>query len=82
MGLHLSKYFQRPIAGTLPKFMFKNQGNASCTFLTKWIDLSKSNLEPQWPLWKTFEILTLIFLKTKSGNHSFEICKTEWNAYF
>lgn len=51
-------------------------------FLTKWIDLSKSNLECQWPLLRTFEILKLTFLKAELDNHSCEIGKTEWNAYF
>lgn len=43
--------------------------------------MTKSNLEYQWPLWETFELPKLTFLKTKLDNHSSEIVKTEWNDY-
>lgn len=51
-------------------------------YLTKWTDLSQSNLENQWPLWGTSEITKLDFLKTKLDNNSTVIKKEEWNAYF
>lgn len=52
-------------------------------FLTKWTGLSKSHLKKnQWPLWGTFKIHKLTFLKTKLNNNSFDICKTEWSAHF
>ena len=40
-----------------------------CSFLmcilTKWIKLTKYNLEFQWPLWETFRLLKFVFLGTK-----------------
>ena len=41
-------------------FMLKNNHNlspSSCTFLRKWTNLTKGNLEYLWPLWRTFEVL-------------------------
>ena len=59
----LSKYF----VGTLPSgiwadFMFKNHSLSSYMFPTKWINLTKGNLEYQWPLRGTFKIPKLTFL--------------------
>ena len=62
--------------------MFTDRGPSSCTFLNKWIDLTKNNLEHPWPLWGTFELPKVTFLKTKVDSHSFEIAQTEWNTYF
>ena len=62
---------------TLAGFMFKNYA-----FLTKWTNLTKSNLEHQWPLWGTFEPLKLTFLKTELDSHGSKIVKTEGDAYF
>ena len=83
MRSKLSKYFEgtHPI-GTLADFMLKNLGPFSCAFLTKWIDLTKGNLEYQWPLWGTFEIPTFNFLKTELGYNSSDISRIECNAYF
>ena len=78
-----------PIIKTPVDFVFKKHGAFSHAFLTKWIDLVKGNLEHQWPLWGTFEIPKLVFLKTKDNlklgfmdNHNSKISQTEWNAYF
>lgn len=65
MGAQLSKYFEgAPPTGALANFMFENQGYSSCAFLTKRTDLTKTNLECQWPLGGTFELPKLTFLKT------------------
>ena len=60
----------------------KNRGPSSCAFLTKWTDGTKGNLEYQWPLWETFEISNLNFLKTKLDYNRSKFSRTEWNAYF
>ena len=44
--------------------MFKNYGPFSYTFLIKWPDLTKGNLEYQQSLWRNFEISKFNFLKT------------------
>ena len=62
--------------------MFENHSPSSRAFLTKWTELTKSNLEHQWPLWGTFEIPKLTFLKAELDNHSSKISQIEWNAYF
>ena len=43
--------------------MFKSRSPSSGTFLTKWTNLTKGNLEHQWPLQRTFEIPNLISLE-------------------
>ena len=43
--------------------MFKSRSPSSGTFLTKWTNLTKSNLEYQRPLQRTFEIPNLISLE-------------------
>ena len=48
--------------------MFKNYCPSSGVFLTKWTNLTKGDLEYQWPLWGIFKIPKLIFLKTKLEN--------------
>ena len=50
--------------------------------LTKWTDVTKGNLQYQWPLWIIFEIPEFNFLKMKLDYNSLKICRTEWNAYF
>lgn len=50
--------------------------------LTKWTNLTKNNLKLQWPLWGTFDLPKLIFLRTKLEDHSSKIKQTEWDAYF
>ena len=52
-----------PLQDVYLKFMFKNHGISSCTFLTKWTDLTKGNLQYQRPLWRTLEITKLNFLE-------------------
>ena len=47
-----------------------NCGLSFCTFVTKWTDMTKHNLEYQWSLWGTFEIPKLSFLKTELGYDS------------
>lgn len=81
MGSWLSKYFKTvpPLPGTLAEYKVKSHRQFSCTYLTKWTNLTKSNSENQWPLWETFEIPQINFLKTKLDKNS---AKTEWNAYF
>lgn len=44
--------------------MFKTHGEFSCTYLTKWTEVTKSNFKNRWPLWGTIAILKLDFLKT------------------
>ena len=45
--------------------MLKNYGLSSDAFLTKWTNLTKDNLELQWPLWGTLDLPKLVFLWTK-----------------
>ena len=55
MGSQSSKLSQEgPPSGILASFIFKNYGPSSCAFLTIWINLTKDNLELQWPLWGIF----------------------------
>lgn len=70
MGCQLSEYLEGASphphpTGTLADFVFKNCVPASCAFLTKCTNLTKGNLQYQWSLWETFEILKHNFLKTK-----------------
>ena len=69
-------------SGTPAGFLFKNWGPSSCTFLTKWTELTKRNLEHRWPLRGAFHLPKLTFLKTKLDSHGSKIGKTEWDAYF
>lgn len=69
-----------PPTGTSAKYMFKTCREFSCTYLTKWTDLS--DLESHWSLRGTFDIPKLDFLKTKLGNNSAVVKKEEWNAHF
>ena len=63
MGSQLFKFFK----GThnTAYFTFKNHCPSSCAFITKWTNVTKTNLEYQWSLWGTFEIPKLNFLKTE-----------------
>ena len=66
MRSKLSKYFEGiSTTETLANFMSKNCSSSSCAFLIKWTNLTKGNLEYQWPLLGAFEILKHNFLKTK-----------------
>lgn len=83
MGSQFSKSSQEdPPSGIPASFMFKNYSPSSCTFLAKWTNLTKSNLQLQWPLWGTFNIPKLVFLRTKLEDHGSKIKQTEWDAYF
>lgn len=64
----------------LDGFMFKNCGFSSCPFLTKLTDLIKSNLEPEWPLWGSFDLAKRTFLQTKPDSHVSKLGKLEWDA--
>lgn len=61
--------------GTSAKYMFKTCREFSCTYLTKWTDLS--DLENHWSLQGTFDIPKLDFLKTKLGNNSAVVKRNE-----
>ena len=81
MGFLLSKYFDStPSQGALPNFMFKKTGLSSYTFLAKCTELTKSDLEYQWPLWRTLEIPKLNILKTKLDYSHSKFSRTEWYA--
>ena len=41
----------------VPPYTDLNLSPSSCTFLRKWTNLTKGNLEYLWPLWRTFEVL-------------------------
>lgn len=62
--------------------MFKNHSPPSCACLTKQTNLTKTNLEHEWPLWVTFELPKLTFLETKLESPSSKTAKAEWNSYF
>lgn len=51
------------------------------TLLTKCANLTKSSLERHRPGWRTLEVPTLHFLKTKLDHNSANISRTEWNAH-
>lgn len=70
-----------PPSGSLAGFMFKNCSTTSCAFLTKWIDLTKSTLEHQWPLWGIINLPKLTFLETKLDSHGSKVSKTKWDTY-
>ena len=55
-------YFEGIPKGTLAKLMFWNHCISTCACMTKWIGLTKGNLEYQWPLRGIFLILELNFL--------------------
>lgn len=42
--------------GSLPSGTFKNYEPYIYTFLNKWANMNKTNLELQWPLWWTFNL--------------------------
>ena len=76
MGSWFLKYFEATpllLTGISADFMFKKQGPSSCAFLTKWTNLTKGNLEHQWPLWGTSEFPKLNFLKTELDYNSSKI---------
>lgn len=84
MGSQPSKCFEGSATtpGNPASFMFQTCSPSTCTHLTKWTDITKSNLEYQVPLWGTFELPKWIFLKTELDSHGSKIVKTEWYTYF
>lgn len=90
MRSHLSKYFEvTPPTGTPAKLMFKKD-SANPPHAHFWkkekekkkTDVTKDKLEYQWPLWETFEISKLNFLKTELDHNSSKPFRTEWYACF
>ena len=66
MGSQLSTYFEGTLpTGTLAYYIFNNHHPSSFTFLTKWTDLAKGNLDYQWLLRGSCEHLKITFLKTE-----------------
>ena len=55
----------------------KSLDPSSYTIITKWINLTKGNLEEQWPLREIFEIPKLNFLKIYLDYNSVKIFQTE-----
>ena len=62
--------------------MFKNWDPSLWAFLIKRTELTKGNLEYQWPLRKTLEIPKLNFFKTEFCCNNSNIPRTEWDGYF
>ena len=90
MRYHLSKYFEVTLpTGTPAKLIFKhNSSNPPHAHFWKKekkkrkTDLTKDKLEYQWPLWESFEIPNLNFLKTELDHNSSKPFRTEWYACF
>lgn len=53
-----------------PDFMCIDYSPSLHAFLTEWMDLTKSNLELQWPLRGTLNLSKLVFLKIKLESYS------------
>lgn len=68
--------------GTLAHSVFKNYGPPSLAFLMKWTDLTKDNLELQWPLWRSFNLPKFVSLRTKLEDQNSKIQQIEWDTYF
>ena len=50
MGSQLSSFFEGAFpTGTLANFIFKTKVLPHAQFLNKWTDLTKGDLESQWP---------------------------------
>lgn len=77
MGFQLYKYFEGPATETSANFVFKSHGPSSDTCLTNWTDQTKGSLGSQWPLWGTFQIPKLNFLKTELDYKSSKISRTK-----
>ena len=63
-----------PHTGTLSDFLFKYHSLSLSTFLTKWTDLTKGNLE--------YQSMATTFLKTELDYHNSKVSRTEWNVCF
>jgi len=50
--------------------------------ISNWTNLTKGNLEYQWPLWETFEIPKFNSLKAKMDYSNSKVSRTEWNDDF
>lgn len=68
---------------TLIGFMFKNYGSAPHEHLDKSkYNLSKDNLDLQWPLRGTFNLPLPAFFTAKLEDRRSKIKQTEWDSYF
>ena len=66
MGLPSSKCSEgNPPSGVLAWVYIQELWAPTCTFLTKWAKQTESSLKLQWPLWGSFNLPKLAFLKTK-----------------
>lgn len=63
--------------GTPAEYMFETSEEFSCTYLTKGADLTMGNCKYQRPLWGTFDIPKLEFLKVRLCSNSPETRKKE-----
>ena len=64
--------------GPWPHSVFKNYGPSSFAFLMTWTDLTKDNLELQWPLWRSFNLPKFVSLRTKLEDHNSKRQQIEW----
>ena len=62
--------------------MSKNYGLRSYKYLQKWQNLTNNNLELQWPLWGTFQLDKIIYLRSALESKGSQIKQIEWNIYF
>ena len=56
MGSFKSKKSWTSPFRTLPKCMYENHGLRTHVCLNKWVNLTRKNLELQWPQWRTFSL--------------------------
>lgn len=62
--------------------MSKIMVSSTACFLNKWTNLTNDNLELQWPLWGTCDLLKLVLFQTKLEDDGNKTEQSEWDSYF
>lgn len=63
-----------------PGAMNKKYETESCTFTSKWVNLTKGDVSLQFPEWSTSGLEKLVFLRAKLGIKRTK--QLEWEVYF
>lgn len=71
-----------PPSGTPVYFMSTNYSLCSYKDLQEWQNLTKGNLELQWPLGRKCQLSKVTFLRSAFKSKGSQIKQREWDTYF
>ena len=82
MATSHSKENRDILSGTLALFMIKKQGVNHCPFLKHWQEITKDNLELQWPFWGFYNLDDVLYLWRAFEGRESDTKQKEWGTFF